>query len=318
MGEPKPLATTTLVGPTLSVDQRRSDHRIAVTLPTVRVAAGPDMLKFATLYPPDGKVIVGRDSACDLTLSDGSVSRNHAAILTDPQGNVVVEDLGSTNGTAINGEALTGPTPLELGDTLLVGGVTLRLERLSLKELAHLTKVVQRLSLANKDALTGLVTRHYLQDELPALLTRHRVSSVPVSAVFLDIDHFKGINDNHGHAVGDEVLRTVARLLVMHVRDSDTCVRYGGEEFVAVLPNCDEAGAWTSAERLREQIAEHDWSSYAPGLRVTISAGIAEVTADETQAAWLDRADSALYAAKRGGRNRTVMASSMKSGPRAL
>jgi two-component system, cell cycle response regulator len=314
----KPEPAATLVGPTLNVDQRKSDHRTAVTLPTIRVAAGPDMLKFATLYPPDGRVVVGRDTTCDLTLTDGSVSRRHAAIRTDESGGVWVEDLGSTNGTSIDGQRLAAPTPLEIGQTLHVGGVTMRLERLSLKELSHLTKVVQRLSLANKDALTGLVTRHYLDDELPALLRRHRASAVPVSALFVDVDHFKRVNDTWGHAVGDDVLRTIARLLVMNLRDSDTCVRYGGEEFVAILPNCDVDGAVASAERLRRQVERHDWSAYAEGLAVTVSAGAAEAHADEDQAAWLERADRALYEAKATGRNRTVAALTPGSGPRPV
>ncbi|MFT7518032.1 MAG: diguanylate cyclase (GGDEF)-like protein [Kiritimatiellia bacterium] len=317
MAQPKPSART-LVGPTLQVDQRKSDSRVAVSLPTVRVAAGPDMLKFATLYPPDGRVVVGRDATCDLTLSDGSVSRNHAALQVDDHGNIYIEDLGSTNGTCVNGDRVSEQTTLHMGDTLLIGGVTLRLETLSLKELAHLTKVVQRLSLANKDALTGLVTRHFLDEELPPLVQRHQVSDVPLACLFMDIDHFKGVNDNFGHGVGDEVLRTMARLMVIHVRDSDTCIRYGGEEFVAVLPNCTEQGALNTAERLREEVEAHDWSAYAEGLTVTLSVGISEIRRGEAPMDWIDRADKALYAAKGSGRNRSVTSSSLTPRPKAL
>jgi diguanylate cyclase (GGDEF)-like protein len=276
------------------------------------------MLRFATLYPPNGRVVVGRDTACDLTLTDGSVSRNHAALQVHEDGNITLEDLGSTNGTSVNGQALTGRRKVQIGDTVMVGGVTLRLERLSLKEVSHLTKVVQRLSLANKDALTGLVTRHFLDDELPGLAARYRATSVPVSVLFMDVDHFKKVNDTFGHGAGDDVLRAVARLLVMHVRDADTCVRYGGEEFVVVLPNCDERGGFSTSERLRQEIARHDWRAYQEGLAVTVSAGVAELGADEEIKAWLDRADRALYAAKRSGRDRTVSATTLTPGPRLV
>lgn len=308
MAEPKPVAAQTLVGPTLRADQRRSDARIAVTLPTIRVVAGPDMLRFATLYPPDGKAVIGRDATCDLALTDGSVSRRHATVSVDGDGVIWVEDLGSTNGTTIDGVPVEERTALPDGASLIVGGVTLRLDRLSLKELSHLTKVVERLSLANKDALTGLVTRHYLDEELPGLVHRHSAAGVPMSCVFFDVDHFKRVNDTYGHGVGDEVLRTVSRLIIMHVRDSDTVVRYGGEEIVAILPNCDLDGAFNTAERVRREVQQHAWTSYAEGLAVTLSAGVSTYATGEPIADWLDRADKALYSAKRGGRNQSVRA----------
>lgn len=308
MSEPKPNPDKTLVGPTLQVDSRKSSKRVERSLPTVRVGAGPDMLRFATLYHPDGRVVVGRDSDCELPLSDGSVSRKHALIQIDETGRLWIEDLGSTNGTQVDGVRIESKTEISPGSSLLVGGVTLRLDHLSLKELAHLTKVVQRLSLANKDALTGLATRHYLDDELPALVRRHAVSDVPITCVFLDIDHFKSINDTYGHGVGDEVLRTVARLMVMHVRDADTVVRYGGEEFLAILPNCGQDGATSTAERVRKEVERHAWGTYGEGLRVTLSSGIAEYRSEEGLSEWLNRADQALYEAKHLGRNRTVTA----------
>lgn len=308
MSDHKPQDAHTLVGPSLRADQRRSDARVGFTLPTVRVVAGPDMLRFATLFPPDGRATIGRDATCELALTDGSVSRRHARVEVDSRGKIWVEDLGSTNGTAINGRPVTERTLLPDGSTLVVGAVTLRLDRLSLKELSHLTKVVERLSLANKDALTGLVTRHYLDDEVPGLVARHQAANVPISCAFFDLDHFKRINDTFGHAVGDDVLRTVSRLVIMQVRDSDTAVRYGGEELVAILPNCNLEGAFNTAERIRAEVEQHAWSSYAQDLVVTMSCGVATAAAEETPEDWLKRADKALYSAKRGGRNRTMRA----------
>ena len=308
MANPKPLAARTLVGPAFRADQRKADARASITLPALRVVAGPDMLRFGTLSHPGSIAVIGRDATCDLPLTDGSVSRRHARVELDLDGRGWGEDLGSTNGTTIGGIPVRERTLLPDGGTFVVGGVTLRLDRLSLKELAHLTKVVERLSLANKDALTGLVTRHYLDEELPALVDRHASSEVPISCAFLDIDHFKSVNDGYGHGIGDEVLRTVARLVIMHVRDSDTVVRYGGEEFVAILPNCDAEGAFATAERVRLEVQRHAWQSYAPDLSISLSAGIATYRVGEQVPAWLDRADQALYQAKRGGRNQTVRA----------
>ena len=305
MGSKKNPLDDTLANTTLTMELRRKKRGQRFTLPTIRVVAGADMLRFCSVYP-DERVTIGRDDRCDLTLVDASVSRKHAAIAAVGKEKLVLEDLGSTNGTTHNGKPVTGSVEVRVGDHIDVGGVTLRIDRMGLDELAHLARVVERLTLANKDALTGLVTRLYLNDELPDLIARHQISEVPLSAVFLDLDHFKNINDTHGHGVGDEVLRAAGRLMALSVRDSDTCVRYGGEEFLAVLPSCDEHGAYLMAERLRQQVARHDWGHYAKGLQVTASLGVASHEGTEEMGAWLERADKALYAAKRAGRNRTV------------
>lgn len=293
---------------TVTLNFRRDSSRSAFTLPTLRVVAGPDMLRFCSVYP-DASVVIGRDASCDLTLMDASVSRRHAMVSSGPQGILTLQDLGSTNGTTHNGRPVHAPVRLSVGDHVETGGVTLRVDRLGLDELAHLARVVERLSLANKDPLTGLATRHYVKEELPALMLRFEHVKLPVTTVFFDVDHFKAVNDTFGHSVGDEVLRAGARLMVLSVRDSDTCVRYGGEEFFAVLPNCDEMGGWHTAERLRMAIAKHDWEHYAPGLRVTASLGVAQHRIGESLEEWLNRADKAMYHAKATGRNRTVRAS---------
>lgn len=291
---------------TLQFELQRKD-KTRLTLPTLRVVAGPDMLRFCTIYPNE-EIVIGRDEVCELVLHHASVSRRHARIESAIDGRLVLHDLGSTNGTSCNGARVTEPTVVQVGDIVEVGGVMLRIDRLGMEELAHLTRVVERLQLANHDPLTGLVTRRWLDDELPALMVRHVGAAVPLSAVFIDVDRFKSINDTYGHAVGDEVLRAVSRLLVLSVRDGDTSVRYGGEELLTVLPNCDEASAAMTAERVRAAIAEHDWSRYAEGLAVTVSAGVAAARPGETGRDWLERADRALYAAKHGGRNRVVRA----------
>ncbi|MBN2801416.1 MAG: GGDEF domain-containing protein [Deltaproteobacteria bacterium] len=292
---------------TMTIELRRRKPERRFTLPTLRVVTGSNMLRFASIYPGD-KVSIGREDTCTLSLPDPSVSRLHAEVRRNEAGDIEIEDLRSTNGTAVNGEPVKGVATVRVGDMVEVGGITLRLDELTLEELAHLARVVERLSLANKDALTGLLTRTYIKEELPSLLLRHNIAKKPVTALFLDVDHFKAVNDTWGHQVGDEVLQAVARLLVLSVRDSDVCLRYGGEEFLAILPASDDQAGWITAERLRQQVRAHNWSHYADGLRVTVSLGVATfLQGTESVAEWLSRADAAMYSAKRAGRNRVVV-----------
>jgi len=281
--------------------RRSSEQRV---LPTLRVVAGPDLLRFCSISPGE-RVVIGRDERdCELPLADPSVSRRHAAVTADDEGRLTLEDLGSTNGTSYRGEQISGPVPLTLGEQIQVGSVTLRIDLLGLDELTHLARVVDRLAQAARDPLTGVLGRRYLDDDLPRQIARFHRAHIPVTAVFLDVDHFKRINDEHGHAVGDEVLRTIARLLVMCVRDSDSVARYGGEEFVLVLPNCDRQGGLRFAERVRNRIAAYDWPAHLglPDVHVTASLGVAEFCGRPVPE-WLGDADAAMYEAKRAGRN---------------
>ena len=143
------------------------------------------------------------------------------------------------------------------------------------------------------------------------MVDRHQHAGVPLTAVFLDVDHFKLVNDKYGHGIGDEVLRSVARIIGIVVRDSDTAIRYGGEEILCILPSCDEPGGQLMAERARQGVAKHDWTHYAPDLKVTVSLGVATQRPGESLKAWIARADQALYAAKHRGRNRVVLASEL-------
>jgi diguanylate cyclase (GGDEF)-like protein len=161
---------------------------------------------------------------------------------------------------------------------------------------------------ANCDALTGLSNRHAVA-LLDPELRRITAHDKPVSVVMLDIDHFKHINDQHGHPAGDQVLRLVARLLQATVRQTDTVARWGGEEFVVCLPGTDLPMALAVAEKLRHNLAAEDLA-LAPGLttRVTASLGVAELQAGESVVQGITRADQALYAAKHGGRDRVQAA----------
>jgi diguanylate cyclase (GGDEF)-like protein len=161
---------------------------------------------------------------------------------------------------------------------------------------------------SRRDALTGLLNRRELDGVLDrAFRAAQGARSGPLSLLFCDIDKFKGVNDRHGHAAGDRVLAGVAAALSGALRSGDAAGRYGGEEFVAVLPAAGPADAAAVAERIRREVeaARHDAAGAEP-LRVTVSLGQATLRGGESLAALLAAADACLYEAKRAGRNRVV------------
>lgn len=160
---------------------------------------------------------------------------------------------------------------------------------------------------AHEDVLTGLHNRRHAEFALPLLLENARESGHPVSVALMDVDHFKVVNDTHGHAVGDAVLHRLAGLLRQRLRSADVLARFGGEEFLAVLMGLEPTQAHDICERLREAVVEQDWSDLAPDLKVSLSIGIAGARADHTAATLLACSDRALYAAKRTGRNRVLL-----------
>jgi diguanylate cyclase len=162
--------------------------------------------------------------------------------------------------------------------------------------------------LAELDELTGSFNRRCIMRMLDDEIARaHRVNA-PCSIALIDLDWFKRVNDAYGHPTGDEVLRTFAITVFANIRNIDRFGRYGGEEFLLVLPDTPTDAAARILDRLRAIIADLDWSAFSPGMRVTISAGVAMLRMDESADTFLARADSALYAAKARGRNRIASA----------
>ncbi|MER2534542.1 MAG: PleD family two-component system response regulator [Rhizobiaceae bacterium] len=169
--------------------------------------------------------------------------------------------------------------------------------------------VAETIEMAVTDGLTGLHNRRYLDTHLQTLFERAVSRHRPLSLMITDIDRFKAINDTHGHDAGDEVLREFARRLRKNVRGIDLACRYGGEEFVVVMPDTDAAIAEKVAERVRTEIAQAPFQIGRDGvsLAVTVSVGVASLLRGADAAADLvKRADMALYEAKSGGRNRVV------------
>src|SRR5581483_1285112 len=165
------------------------------------------------------------------------------------------------------------------------------------------------IEMAITDALTGLFNRRYMETHLGTLLEQSAARGKPITVLIIDIDYFKAINDGHGHDAGDDVLREFALRIRKSIRNIDLACRYGGEEFVIVMPETDMAVATMVAERLRRRIASEPFAiqNGARLIDVTISIGIAALDGPaDTAAAVLKRADTALYRAKRDGRNRVV------------
>jgi len=158
---------------------------------------------------------------------------------------------------------------------------------------------------ASTDQLTSVWNRRFFNRVITTERARAARSGNPLTLMLLDVDHFKLINDSHGHLVGDQVLIEMATLLHASLRATDYLIRWGGEEFAILTPELNDEDAAKLAERLREKVAGH---LFVDNLTLTISAGVAQLKDNDILARWISRADNALYSAKRTGRNRVVTA----------
>lgn len=161
--------------------------------------------------------------------------------------------------------------------------------------------------LSRRDTLTGLDSRRHWQERASALLEQCAATGDPATLLMIDIDHFKAINDRHGHAAGDDVLRATADVIRHSIRGQDDAGRLGGDEFAVVLRHTDVEAAATVARRIREGVEALRVQS-AQGLRPTVSLGLAQAMAPQDGLrAWMEAADRALYRAKSAGRNRLAV-----------
>ena len=167
-------------------------------------------------------------------------------------------------------------------------------------------RVDQLSAQARTDALTGLLNRHGLAPLYHTERLRAERHGRALAVVLLDLDHFKRVNDESGHAAGDGVLRELAALLCHSVRAEDVVARWGGEEFVVLAPECDETSAAMLAEKLRNAVASHD---FRLPRRITASFGVVQLEREDDLESLVARADAALYRAKTLGRNRVCRAS---------
>ncbi len=251
-------------------------------------------------------IVVGRGTGCDLRVDDSSLSRQHCRLrLTN--GTFFVEDLGSRNGTMVNNVRIKAPQILEDGALIQLAASTIIM--FSHQEDLEVQAEQRLYASAVLDPLTGLHNRRHLDARLKAefaFASRHRT---PLSLLLIDIDHFKKINDTHGHPGGDAALRAIAERLQKAVRTEDIVARYGGEEFVIVARGIESQGAMLLAERVRTTAESLRVSHEGRTIAFTISVGVTTMTRErafDAVPSFLKTADDALYQAKADGRNRAV------------
>jgi diguanylate cyclase (GGDEF)-like protein len=171
----------------------------------------------------------------------------------------------------------------------------------ALKKLHSMLHNMHEMSI--RDELTGLYNRRFFTEQADLLLIRAARYEEPISIVYIDIDHFKDVNDKFSHQVGDHALRQIGTILADSARGSDLTARIGGDEFVIVFPNTPASKARMLGERLRQNLHNHDWEALLPGQKVTASLGVAEAMPGDTLEQLLARADQNLYKAKESGRD---------------
>jgi diguanylate cyclase (GGDEF)-like protein len=254
---------------------------------------------------------VGRGGDCDVALHGRGISRTHISVQWDPDlQRVTVEDTGSTNGVFLEGERIHRQH-LHDGDVIYLGPETAI--RLEFTPDTDAMLRVRQYENSIVDDLTGVHNRRYLMSSLEHEMAFSRRHGQNLCLLLVDIDHFKRVNDAHGHQVGDAVIQQVASLVAEGLRAEDSFARLGGEEFAVVTRGMDEESATQLAERLRARVETTEYSHTGVTLHCTVSIGGALMIrgagedGDGDVSAFIKVADECLYEAKNGGRNRSVI-----------
>jgi diguanylate cyclase (GGDEF)-like protein len=254
----------------------------------------------------EGESFVGRGQVATIRLNDDGISRKHARLL-QLGGDVFIEDLHSANGTIVNGAPVADPHQLKDGDKIRLGSTTI----LKFTYNDHLDESFQQqmYEAALRDGLTKAFNKKYFLDRLETEIAYAKRHQAHLSLLMFDVDHFKLVNDTHGHLAGDYVLARLAKVSMATVRTEDVFARYGGEEFGVICRGVPLSSAGVLAERLRAVVEATIFEHEGARMPITISVGVAghpEIPID-TAAQLIAGADAALYEAKRGGRNRVLL-----------
>jgi two-component system, cell cycle response regulator len=263
---------------------------------------GAELGRVSRLAPEPFRI--GRSQDCELWLGDDGVSRKHARIL--PEGAAYrIEDTESANGTFVQGQRVSRQL-LRDGDVIQFGPTAVF--RYTITDESQEALLQQLYDASVTDALTSAHNREHFDTQLRSELSYARRHKVDVSLAFFDVDHFKKVNDTHGHQAGDAVLVGLANAIRGMIRNEDVFARYGGEEFALILRGIDGAGASTVGERLRERVERMRIQHEGKVLAVTVSVGCSSFAEldEKTPEALVSTADKRLYAAKHAGRNRVV------------
>jgi diguanylate cyclase (GGDEF)-like protein len=252
---------------------------------------------------PRGDSVIGRAPNAEIRVVDDGVSRHHARVRCDSK-HIFVGDLESRNGTYINGQRILQETALEDGDKIQVGRSTVL--RFAYHDELDDSFHDSLMSSALRDPLTKLFNKRYLLDRLDSELKFAKRHDSSISLLMIDIDHFKKVNDTHGHLAGDAVLAHISTVLSKAIRNEDVIARFGGEELVVILRATSLDAAALLAERLRKLVEATVTPHQGRELRTTVSIGVGTFPSPGITEVdqLIDAADKALYRAKHGGRNR--------------
>jgi diguanylate cyclase (GGDEF)-like protein len=247
---------------------------------------------------------MGRHPTNELPIDDDSISRFHARFILE-NGEYWVEDLGSRNGTFIQGKRITR-TIINDDDWVQLGArVSFRFALTDSRQEGLLRRLYES---STRDALTGAYNRRHFEDRLRAEIAFAVRHATDCGLLLMDLDHFKRVNDTHGHPAGDEVLRHLAAIAGRTLRTEDVFARFGGEEFAVILRGASTRGAGRLAERLREALAQQHARHEGTDIPATLSVGCAALSCctKPTPEELVAVADRRLYRAKQTGRNRVV------------
>ncbi len=250
----------------------------------------------------DGPTLIGRGLDAEVRLDDDGVSRQHAKVITVGDGGPTLKDLGSSNGTYVNGDRIQTHT-LKDGDKIQVGSISIL--KFSYQDDLERTFQEQLFDRGLKDGTTGIYNKRYLLDRIDSDYSHAQRHRTNLSLLMFDIDHFKKINDTYGHPAADSALKDLALIVRKTLRTSDVFARYGGDEFVVLMREIDDAGTLVLAKRIRKLIKKHKFIFEGMQISFTISLGIASLSDKVSNASELIQvADKYLYKAKQAGRNR--------------
>src|SRR5580704_5826208 len=271
------------------------------------VLAGNSLGRMFRLDQPE--TFIGRATDATIRIEDDGVSRRHAKIVQQ-DGEVWVEDMKSANGTLVNGQRVASGMVLQDGDKIQMGSTTIL--KFTYSDRLEENFQQKMIDAALHDGLTGAYNKRYLLERLPTEVAYAMRHKTPLSLLMVDVDHFKAINDKHGHPGGDYVLTTLAQIVFGALRTEDLFARYGGEEFAVLCRNVKIENASVLGNRLRSLVESCEFSYRKEKVHVTVSVGIASCAFqnDEDPVHLIAAADAALYEAKRAGRNRVIAASS--------
>lgn len=253
----------------------------------------------------DRPITLGRDERVDLTLSDGSISRAHCTVERDPgSGRYVLVDLGSTNGTAVNGVRVRDRIELNAGDKIFLGASVIRFSYSDAFDVEFHSRLEEMVS---TDPLTGMSSKRQYDATYQVLVDRTVAEESPLAVVVVDMDGLKAINDTHGHEFGSFAIAEVGNILRDELERHGYLCRFGGDEFVGCFPGLDKAAVVAMAEKVRDRVDHHLFVKDGIVVKPTVSIGVAHFPDDVTDATQLfNAADQAMYRAKKGGKNRVA------------